>query len=185
MKTPEPRKRYTYQDYCEWEGRWELINGIPYNMSPAPSTQHQRIVGQLYVALSSYLSKGTCEAFISPFDVRLSETEDYNNPDTVVQPDISVICNPKQIDEKGCKGAPGLVVEVLSPSTALKDRNEKFKLYEKYGVKEYWMVDPIHKTIEVYGLVENHFTQREVFGEDSSLQSFLFKDFTLNLKNIL
>jgi Uma2 family endonuclease len=184
MKIPEPSKRYTYQDYRNWEGRWELLKGVPYNMSPVPSPQHQRIVGELYFALRSFFGKKTCEVFVAPFDIRLSEIDDYENPDTVVQPDISVIFNPQQIDEKGGKGSPSMVIEVLSPSTALKDRNEKFQLYESFGVKEYWIVDPIHQTIEVYGLVEKAFSKRAVFGKQNTLSSFLFPELKIDLKEI-
>jgi Uma2 family endonuclease len=190
MKIPEPTKRYTYADYQEWEGRWELLKGVPYNMSPSPSSEHQRIVGELFFALRSYFGNTSCSVFVAPFDVRLSETDDYENPDTVLQPDISVLCNPKQIDKKGAKGAPTLVIEVLSPSTALRDRNEKFKTYESFGVKEYWIVDVPHQTIEVYGLVtdpsqpKGTFFKREVYGETSVLHSFQLPELTLDLKPI-
>ncbi|EID44912.1 Uma2 family endonuclease [Parageobacillus thermoglucosidasius] len=167
MKSHEAKKRYTYKDYIEWDGRWELIDGIPYNMTPAPSTEHQRIVGELYFAMRSFLSKGTCQVFISPLDILLSASEDDENPDTVVQPDISVFCHPEQIEEKGAKGAPTLVIEVLSPSTAFKDRNEKFYLYERFGVQEYWIVDPAHQTIEIYGLVNSKFAKRNVLTRHS------------------
>lgn len=168
MKTPESNKRYRYHDYEHWEGRWELIHGVPYNMSPAPTTKHQQIVGEIHFALRSFLGTDNCQVFVAPFDIRLSETDDYDNPDTVIQPDISVICHQNQLDKKGGKGAPDLVIEVLSPSTALKDRNQKFKLYEQFGVQEYWIVDPIHQTIEVYGL-----------------RSFYFENLSIDLSNIL
>ena len=174
-------KTYYYQDIVELEGSWELIHGVPYNMSPAPSTAHQHIVGEVYFSLRSFFNTGNCRVFVAPFDVRFSEEDDYDNPNTVVQPDISVFCNPEQIDEKGGKGAPHLVVEVLSPATALKDRNQKFKLYEQHGVKEYWIIDTANKTVEVYGYVNGCFNQREVFGKDNVLQSFIFSDFSLDL----
>ncbi|PLS19764.1 Uma2 family endonuclease [Bacillus sp. M6-12] len=185
MKTPESNKGYRYHDYEHWEGRWELIHGVPYNMSPAPTTQHQHIVGEIHFALRSFLGKDKCQVFVAPFDIRLSESDDYDNPDTVIQPDISVICHPNQLDKKGGKGAPDLVVEVLSPSTALKDRNQKFNLYEQHGVKEYWIIDPIHQTIEVYGQVDNHLDKIDVFGCNDTLRSFHFKEFTLDLSTIL
>ncbi|MED3661585.1 Uma2 family endonuclease [Ureibacillus sp. FSL K6-8385] len=184
MTTPEPHKRYRYQDYEQWEGRWELIHGVPYDMSPAPSTKHQAIVTELLFSLRSYFGKGECRVFAAPFDIRLSESDDYDNPDTVVQPDLSVICNPEQLDSKGGKGAPRLIVEVLSPATALKDRNQKYKLYEKHGVKEYWIVDSIHETIEVYGLVDHHYVNRAVFGKEDTLTSFVFPEFHLELKTV-
>lgn len=185
MKTPESNKRYRYRDYEHWEGRWELIHGVPYNMSPAPTTKHQQIVGEIHFALRSFLGTDNCQVFVAPFDIRLSETDDYDNPDTVIQPDISVICHQNQLDKKGGKGAPDLVIEVLSPSTALKDRNQKFKLYEQFGVQEYWIVDPIHLTIEVYGQVENQFNKKEVFGHNDILRSFYFENLSIDLSSIL
>ncbi|UHA72392.1 Uma2 family endonuclease [Paenibacillus sp. 481] len=184
MKNPEPHPRYTYADIQEWDGRWELIYDVPYNMTPAPSTEHQRILGSLYFELRSFLKGTKCEPFVAPFDVRLSEEGEYHSPDHVCQPDISVICNPEQIDEKGVRGAPKLVIEILSPSTALKDRNEKFKLYEKYGVAEYWIVDPTHLTIEVYGFEEGSYRKREVFGKEDRLRSFALHEFTIHLAEV-
>ncbi|TVY08604.1 Uma2 family endonuclease [Paenibacillus cremeus] len=169
MCMPEPAKRYKYRDTLDWEGRLELIDGLAFNMTAAPSTGHQRAVVNLLVELHTYLKGSSCEAFVAPFELRLSESEEYDNPDTVCQPDISVICNPSQLDEKGCKGAPKLVIEVLSPSTAIKDRNEKFKIYQRYGVEEYWIVDPVNQTIEVYGLEKGVYAKREVFGKESEL----------------
>ncbi|MDR6553037.1 Uma2 family endonuclease [Paenibacillus qinlingensis] len=184
MKMPEQDHHYNFQDLQEWEGRWELISGVPFNMTPAPSTTHQRILSSIFLELHSSLKDSICEVFISPFDVRLSETEEYDNPDTVCQPDLSVICNPSQIDDRGAKGAPKLIVEILSPATAIKDRNQKFKTYEKFGVSEYWIVDPAHQTVEVYGLEEGSFQKREVFGREDKLYSFAFPECEFELKNI-
>ncbi|GGI44045.1 hypothetical protein GCM10008018_05140 [Paenibacillus marchantiophytorum] len=181
MKVPEQDHRYNFQDLLEWEGRWELINGVPFSMPPAPSTTHQRILRSMFLELHTFLQGSSCEVFIAPFDVRLSETEEYDNPDTVCQPDLSVICNPTQIDDKGGKGAPKLIVEILSPSTAIKDRNQKFKTYEKFGVLEYWIVDPAHQTVEVYGLEQGLFQKRDVFGKEDKLRSFAFSACVVNL----
>ena len=177
-------KTYTYTDYVTWDGHWELINGKAYNMSPAPSTKHQNIVGELYFALRSFLGKDGCKVFVAPFDIRFSLTGDYEHADTVVQPDISVICNKQQIDDKGGKGSPDLVIEVLSPATALKDRNQKLKLYETHGVQEYWIVDPLHATIEVHKRVDNHFAFPIVFGSENTLTSFLFPNLSIELATI-
>ncbi|WP_338117916.1 Uma2 family endonuclease [Parageobacillus thermoglucosidasius] len=114
-----------------------------------------------------FCPKECAKVFISPLGILLSASEDDENPDTVVQPDISVFCHPEQIEEKGAKGAPTLVIEVLSPSTAFKDRNEKFYLYERFGVQEYWIVDPAHQTIEIYGLVNSKFAKRNVLTRHS------------------
>ncbi|NQX67503.1 Uma2 family endonuclease [Paenibacillus alba] len=185
MKVPEQDHRYKLQDLLEWEGRWELINGVPFNMTLAPSTTHQRILRSMFLELHTCLQGSSCEVFIAPFDVRLSEIEEYDNPDTVCQPDLTVICNPTQIDDKGGKGAPKLIVEILSPSTAIKDRNQKYKTYEKFGVLEYWIVDPAHQTVEVYGLEQGLFQKREVFGKEDNLRSFAFTACVFDLGSIL
>ena len=125
--------KFTYKEYCSWpeDERWELIDGIAYNMSPAPSSKHQRISGYLYTGLSNFLKQKSCEVFSAPFDVMLPNfpIENEEEIDTIVQPDISVICNPTKIVDRGCLGAPDLIVEILSPSTSKKDLNEKFQLY--------------------------------------------------------
>lgn len=154
---PKSSDKYTYGDYLQWQQdeRWEIIHGVPYLMSPAPSTEHQSISAMLVAKLVQFAANKPCRIFHAPFDVRLPrKNENDEEIDTVVQPDISVICNPNKLDEKGCKGAPDLVVEILSLSTAKKDLSEKFDLYEKSGVREYWVVFPKEKAMEVYHLNE-------------------------------
>jgi Uma2 family endonuclease len=150
-------KRYTYGDYLNWpdEERWELIEGVPYDMTPAPSTNHQRLLGELFRQISTFLLDRDCEVFIAPFDVRLPEGDEADEQIiTVVQPDIAVICNPAKIDQPGCRGAPDFIIEILSPSTAAKDQIQKVALYEKHGVKEYWLVHPTDKVVIVRLLLE-------------------------------
>jgi len=156
LKKEESDHKFTYREYCSWpdDERWELIDGVAYDMSPAPSSRHQDLSTQLLVEISLFLKTKPCKVFSAPFDVMLPafpiENEDEIN--TIIQPDISVICDPSKIIEKGCLGAPDLIVEILSPSTSKKDLNEKFGLYEKHGVKEYWVVDPGNKYIRVFHL---------------------------------
>ena len=148
------KKRYTYADYLTWadDKMRELINGFIKMMS-APGTKHQRVCGRLTTRLTILIerNKGTCEVFPAPFDVRLpqngekADTQIYN----VVQPDICVVCDPSKIDENGCIGAPDLVVEIQSFSTARYDLTKKFDLYETSGVREYWVVFP-NDGIEVF-----------------------------------
>jgi Uma2 family endonuclease len=148
MPLPQTNNRYTYADYCTWDDdeRWELINGEVYAMSPAPTTKHQGISVNLSGQLFNFLIGKPCRLFVAPFDVRLNaEDED----DTVVQPDLVVICDLSKIDDKGCKGAPDLVVEILSPSTAKKDRITKLNVYQSVGVREYWIIDPETQTVQV------------------------------------
>ena len=138
-------ERYTYGDYLNWpdEERWELIDGEAYDMSPAPSRWHQQISMELAKQIAVFLTGKKCEVYHAPFDVRLPEAdEDDSETMTVVQPDIAVICDPAKLDNRGCRGAPDFVVEILSPFTASKDQIEKLALYEKHGVKEYWIIHP-------------------------------------------
>ena len=144
---------YTYKDYVLWpdEERWELINGAAFNMSPAPSRFHQKISGTLFSKIHHYLEGKPCEVYHAPFDVRLPEgNEPEEDIITVVQPDIAIICDRSKLDDKGCKGSPDLVIEIVSPHTVSKDMKEKLALYEKHGVKEYWI---IHKSMKFFKAV--------------------------------
>ena len=148
-------KRYTYADYLTWfdDKRRELIDGFIRLMS-APVRIHARISQKLNRAIDKFIEKkkGKCHIYYAPFDVRFpknGETADDKIYD-VVQPDICVICDLSKLDDKGCVGAPDLIVEILSPSTSKHDCETKFNLYEKFGVREYWIVDPHLKTIQVF-----------------------------------
>jgi len=154
-------RRYTYADYMTWlDGQTrELIHGFIKKMSPAPRLEHARINARILLNLGSIImrNKGKCEVFTAPFDVRFpkqGETAD-DRIDTVVQPDICVVCDLSKLDERGCCGAPDMIVEILSPSTMKKDVTEKFALYEESGVKEYWLVHPKEKAINVFLLQED------------------------------
>jgi len=133
-------KRYTYSDYASWdtEERYELIDGMPYVMK-APSEAHQRISGNLYLQLGNYLKGKHCRVYHAPFDVRLNVG---SGDDTVVQPDIIVVCDRSKLSNNGYEGAPDFVIEIASPSSAGNDRVLKFNQYLKTGVREYWIVDP-------------------------------------------
>ena len=142
-------QHYTYSDYCAWEDgkRWELIDGKAFAMSPAPSWRHQGLSGNLYLQFATYLKGKACRVFHAPFDVRLNaDTLD----DTVVQPDLVIICDRSKLSGTGCVGAPDMVIEILSPSTARYDRTLKFDIYRRAGVREYWIVDPDTKTLSVH-----------------------------------
>lgn len=151
-------QKYTYGDYYSWhdDERWELIEGVPYNMTPAPLRIHQEILGNLHAIIKNLLGDKSCKVYLAPFDVRLPEAEEADEEiTTVVQPDLSIICDEKKLDDKGCRGAPDIVVEILSPFTAAKDRTKKFELYQKHKVKEYWVVYPNEKFIDRFVLGEN------------------------------
>lgn len=145
---------YTYEDYLRWEGQWELIDGIPYAMSPAPVPQHQHVAGNLHAELRAALKKGGCSCKVyQPIDYKLSD-------DTVFNPDLSIVCQP--ITKKFLDFPPQLVVEILSESTQIKDRNVKYPRYEAEGVPWYLMVDIDKRSIEVYQLMERHYQRQPV-----------------------
>lgn len=148
---PDRNQEYTYRDYLTWpeNEHWELIDGNAYpaygpTALASPNREHQTLVRKLLLAIGNYLEGKTCEVFTSPFDVVFEESEDTN---TVVQPDIIVVCDPGKIREKCIVGAPDIAIEVLSPSTAPKDWIKKLHLYESQGVQEYWIVSPEQKAI--------------------------------------
>ena len=140
--------------------RAELINGVIYDMSPAPGTGHQRLSGELFFALKAFVKNkgGKCEVFHAPFDVKLNE-------DTVVQPDISVICDRDKLTSRGCDGAPDMVIEITSSNPA-RDYITKAGLYYEAGVREYWIVDPDNKRVSVYLMEENFSLTTYSFTED-------------------
>ena len=148
-------KRYTYADYLTWfdDIRRELINGFVYLMS-GPLRRHATVSRELILRLGGFIKKkkGKCQLFFAPFDVRLpmDGSKDDDKIYNVFQPDIIVVCDLSKLDDKGCVGAPDLVVEIVSPSTAKKDWHLKFGMYEKAGVREYWIVDPKAKTVYVF-----------------------------------
>ena len=150
-------RRYTYADYLTWQfdDVVELIRGKVFRMSPAPSTSHQLLSGNLFSIIHQYLKGKPCQAFAAPFDVRLPlppAQQTADEVDTVVQPDISIICDLKKLDERGCQGAPDWIIEILSKSTASKDLNEKYELYQHAGVQEYWVAHPHEGTLLIYCL---------------------------------
>ncbi|MDR0586674.1 MAG: Uma2 family endonuclease [Treponema sp.] len=145
-------KRWTYRDYREWdlkEGeRYELIYGVAYAMS-APNAYHQAILAALTAKFYNFLEGKPCRVYPAPYDVRLFYAEDESD-DTVVQPDLTVICDEKKRGPEGCRGAPDLVVEILSPSNTVIEMDRKFDLYLRAGVREYWVVAPEEKVIHVH-----------------------------------
>ncbi len=143
------RPHYTYDDYCQWEGKWELIEGMPYAMTPAPIPQHQRVSLMLSFEFEAATKKNCrkCRTYI-PIDWKIAEN-------TVIQPDLLIVCD--KIEKKYLDFTPALVAEVLSPSTAAKDRGEKMELYQMQQVKYYIILDPQFKKTEIYQLTEGHY----------------------------
>ena len=146
---------HTYAEYLAWsdERRYELIDGLAYAMLPTPSRQHQQLVGELFSQIHAQLRGHPCQVYVAPFDVRLPHGSEADAAiDTVVQPDIAVFCDRSRLDDRGARGAPDWVVEVLSPATASHDQLLKRDLYERHGVLEYWLVHPADRLVTVYRL---------------------------------
>lgn len=150
-------KSYTYADYLLWqfEERVELIKGKILQMA-APSRVHQQVSINLSTILKNAFWKSPCKVYAAPFDVRLPHFSQQKNKDvvTVVQPDLCVICDPAKLDDRGCIGAPDIVVEIISPGNSKREMKDKFSIYEESGVLEYWIVSPIEKAIQVFRLNE-------------------------------
>ena len=160
-------RRYNYSDYITWDDkeRYELIDGVLYAMA-SPSQAHQEASGEIFRQLSNFLRGKPCKVFTAPFDVRLNAD---SLDDIVVQPDILVVCDKSKLDGKSVVGAPDMIIEVLSSSTARNKRNDtvtKFKLYQKAGVREYWIIDPESQTVTVYNLENGKYIANNYSDED-------------------
>ena len=170
---PNKNKIYTYKDYLTFpnDERIEIIEGKIFNMSPAPARIHQHLITKILVEIENYIkaSKGNCVVYPAPFDVILkADDEEAINSQSVVQPDISVICDRNKLTDAGCTGSPDMIVEIISPSNSGHDYVTKLNLYQKYKVKEYWIIDPRKRSIFVYFLGENGFYDL--------VDSYTFKD---------
>jgi len=151
----DPNGTYTYADYLRWQftERVELLRGKIRQMA-APSVKHQRLSIRFSRLLANALWQTPCQVFAAPFDVRLTRMRNDKEVKTVVQPDLCVICDPTKLDDRGCNGAPDLIIEILSPGNSRIEMKDKFELYQEAGVLEYWVVSPIEKTIQVWTLDE-------------------------------
>lgn len=183
-----PDGKFTYADYQNWpEGEYfEIIDGVVYDMSPAPGVKHQSISFELSGVLYNFLKNKPCRAFTAPFEVKLVESSESADKDitTVVQPDITIICDENKIDAKGCVGAPDIAIEILSPSTAYKDETEKLRLYEKHGVREYWIVNPEAKYIMIYRIENGKYGKPEYLTENETLESRVLTGLKIDLSGI-
>lgn len=189
-KKPEAIKndKYTYEDYENWpdDERWELIDGEPYNMSPSPARKHQDIFGEIFNQFKTFLKGKTCKVYAAPFDVRLPKLgQSKKGTDTIVQPDISIICDRSKLDKKGCIGAPDLIVEILSPSTARKDMLEKRNIYQRHGVREYWIVDPDQEDINVLLLAaDGKYDEPVTYKRGEKIKPSIFEDLEIDLGEV-
>ena len=159
-------KHYTYADYLTWpdDARYELIDGEAFLMAPAPLIEHQEVAGEVFRQLANQLDGKPCRPYIAPVDVRLPRNDEADAAiDTVVQPDVLVVCDPGKVDRRGVRGAPDWVLEVLSPSTAAHDQIAKRRTYERAGVREYWLVHPGDRTLTVYVLDNGQYGRPEIY----------------------
>ncbi len=184
LREPE---HFTYGDILRSpdEVPMELIDGQVILMAP-PSTRHQWIIGELYLQFGNFLRGKKCRAFQAPFGVRLFEQKEDtpDDVDTLVEPDLTVVCDASKIDRRGCRGAPDLVAEILSPSTARRDRLVKRELYEAAGVREYWIVDPDRESVQVYLLRDGTYLPPQTYTKDTPVPSEVLPGFAADLSTV-
>lgn len=182
-KDLEPKK-VSYNDILKYdkEKRYELIDGIPYLMS-GPSVFHQKILFEIAMQIGNYLKGKKCKVFVAPLDVKLSGEEDDKKEFNVVQPDIMVVCDSNKIKNKNILGAPDMIIEILSNSTAQHDRLRKLNLYQKYGVKEYWIVSPDEHVITVFLLNEENIYTIKAYYLDDKIKINVLKECFIELKD--
>jgi Uma2 family endonuclease len=173
------RRLYDWEDYRSWpdDQRWEVIDGEAFAMSPAPHPRHQLIAGEIFAGLHACLTGSSCRAIMAPVDVRLSVRD-------VVQPDVVVVCRPEQITRTHIEGAPALVVEVLSASTALFDRTRKLRLYARSGVGEVWLVTPYPWLVEVLQLDGATYRVAGTYTKTDTLASPTFPGLAMDLGKV-
>ncbi|MFW5806241.1 MAG: Uma2 family endonuclease [Spirochaetota bacterium] len=173
MQVPRKERRYSWSDYLAWpEGeRYELIDGVAYAMSPAPRRRRQEMSGEIFRQAANALSGRPCRV--------------YDEAPTVVQPDITVTCDRSKLTEQGMTGPPDLVVEIVSPDSGLIDRRRKFDLYERFGVKEYWMVDQDERVVEVYRLdTDRSYRRSGIFGPEDTVTAVAVPELVVSLAEV-
>lgn len=187
MALPAEEMRYTFADYLTWDedDHIELIYGYPYMMSP-PLRIHPKVSGALFRQLANYLDGKKCEVYSAPFGVRLFEEEGDRPEDvnTIVEPDLAVVCDRNKLDDYGCKGAPDLIIEILSPSSRRHDRIVKLDLYQRAGVREYWVVNPEDRTVQVMLLKDSYLLPVEDYGREDMAKVNILEDCTIDLSKV-
>jgi Uma2 family endonuclease len=171
--------RFTLADWRSWpaDERWELIDGLAYGMSPSPRVPHQDAALDLAARLFLFLEGKSCRPFVAPLDVFLDEGS-AGESSTVLQPDVLVVCDPSKISDDGIHGAPDFVAEVLSESTAYKDLSAKKAVYERAGVKEYWIINPGTGSVFIYVSDGGSFAPAREIPKGSQVQSSFLKGFS-------
>ena len=183
MPLLQEKSYYTYADVLEWDEsvRAELINGEMFLMGP-PFRMHQQITMELLLQIGKFLEDKPCKVYPSPFGVRLFPQNDLGD-DTYVEPDITVVCDSSKLDERGCNGAPDLIIEILSPSTASQDRLVKFRTYQQAGVREYWIVDPDAATIQACRLEQQGYVVT-MFGKTDTAPAAALPGLEIDLEKV-
>jgi Uma2 family endonuclease len=176
---------YTWVDYLKWKfaERVELIKGRIVKMSPAPSSGHQIVLRECFGRFYNFFQGKQCNVFVSPFDVYLPVASGKKDS-TIVQPDLCIICNASKIAVQGCIGAPDLVVEILSPGNSRHDLHIKFDLYEESGVKEYWIIQPETRVVQVFSLQQNRYIGLRPFTEGMQVESLLFPELKVSVDDL-
>ncbi len=166
--------------------RVELIWGKIRKMTPAPSTKHQKVIGEFHISIRNAIGNNPCQVFLAPFDVRLPvDVTDEKKVENVIQPDLCVVCDDNKIDEKGCNGAPDLIIEVLSPSSSTRDLKDKRQLYQRAGVPEYWVVDPFDGIVHVFVMMKNgEYVNRYPITAEDMLKSETITNLKISMKDI-
>ena len=179
---------YTYADYLKWQfkERVELIKGRIFRMTPAPNRKHQIVSGSLNYLIYSFFQQKRCHLYAAPFDVRLPKKDESGDLiQTVVQPDLCVVCDPSKLDDRGCLGAPDWVIEILSPGNSKKEMENKKALYEESGIKEYWIVDPIHENVISFLLDESgKYVAQAPVASPNTLSPSLFPALNIPLEKV-
>ncbi len=178
---------YTYEDYLKFDLDYtvEVIRGKLFKMSPAPGSSHQEISTNFATEIGYYLKGKSCKLFSAPFDVILPfKTKDFKKSETVVQPDLCIICDSSKIKERGCFGPPDWIIEIISPNTSKKDLQDKYDVYEEAGVKEYWVVMPKSQIVEIYVLENNRYCRVGAFAQEDTASPVIFPDLKITLAEV-
>jgi len=189
LSLPKEDQSYTYADYLSWpeEERVEILGGRPY-LQAAPSRIHQKVLSEIHRQIANYLLDRECEVYPAPFHVVLDPDEEYEKETDrkhVLEPDISIICDKEKLDDRGCKGSPDLIIEIVSPSTAKRDKIGKFNIYEQAGVREYWIIEPEDKIVSVFTLQNNRrFGRPDLYTEENQVSVSIFEDLIIDLKMV-
>jgi Uma2 family endonuclease len=183
-----PNQIYSYADYLSWQfsERIELLQGYIRQMA-APNRRHQRVSLNLTLILGNYLRKSKCNLYEAPFDVKLVKNPQGKTAKeiyTVVQPDICVICDQSKLDEQGCTGSPDLIIEIVSESTAKRDIQEKFELYEENGVLEYWIVRPYENTVQQFYLENDKYQYKKTYIETDKISPIILPELLIDLVEV-